>query len=166
MSLPILRVPDPLLKAKCHLVEPNTPGLQDFIDEMVVLMESLPHCVGVAANQVGKPWRVFVADASRVDKPGTRHGRLIVLNPFVVLKEGAVLQREGCLSVPDYTGNVRRAAAVIVQGKDRAGNALEIRADGFEAVVLQHEIDHLDGKVFLDCVSSLETDVFRRKLYR
>lgn len=165
MSLDVLTVPHPLLKAKAHLVEHSLPGLQAFIDDMVKTMYEQPRCVGIAANQVGKPWRVFVADASRVDKPGSRHGRLIVLNPFIVQREGVLLQREGCLSVPDFTGNVLRSTAVVVHGKDRAGNVLEIKADGFEAIVLQHEIDHLDGKVFLDCVASLETDVFRRKRY-
>ncbi len=128
-------------------------------------MMKSPRCVGIAANQAGKPWRVFVADASRIDKPGTKHGTLVVLNPFIVERAGAALHREGCLSVPDYTGNVLRSTAVVVHGKDRAGNVLEIKAEGFEAMVLQHEIDHLDGKVFLDCVASLETDVFRRKRY-
>lgn len=165
MSLDVLTVPHPLLKAKAHLVDSATAGLQTFIDEMVLTMYAQPRCVGMAANQVGKPWRVLVADASRVEKSGTRHGRLIVLNPWIVRREGWILQREGCLSVPDYTGNVLRSTAVIVHGKDRVGNVLEIKADGFEAIVLQHEIDHLDGKVFLDCVSSLETDVFRRKRY-
>src|SRR5262245_24360443 len=122
MSLPILTVPHPLLKAKAHLVEPATPGLQEFLDKLVETMYSQPRCVGIAANQAGQPWRVFVADASRLEKAGTRHGRLIVLNPFIVLREGKVLHREGCLSVPDFTGNVLRSTAVIVHGKDRAGN--------------------------------------------
>jgi peptide deformylase len=165
MSFDVLLVPHPLLKAKAHLVEPSLPGLQPFIDELVQTMYEHPRCVGIAANQVGKPWRVFVADASRIDKPGTQHGRVVVLNPFIVRREGAVLHREGCLSIPNFTGNVLRSTAVIVHGKDRAGNVLELKADGFEAMVLQHEIDHLDGKVFLDCVASLETDVFRRKRY-
>ncbi len=165
MILDVLQIPNPLLKARAHLVEADALGLQTFIDDMVETMYHHPRCVGLAATQVGKPWRVIVLDASRIDKPGTRHGRVILLNPWIVRKEGQVLLREGCLSVPDYTGNVVRAKAVEVHGKDRAGNAVEIKADGFEAVVIQHELDHLDGKLFLDCVSSLETDVFRRKRY-
>jgi len=163
--LDVLQIPNPLLKARAHLVEADTPGLQPFIDDMVETMYHHPRCVGLAATQVGKPWRVIVVDASRVDKPGTRHGPVILLNPWIVRKEGRALLREGCLSVPDYTGNVLRSVAVEVHGKDRAGNAVEIKADGFEAVVFQHELDHLDGKLFLDCVASLETDVFRRKRY-
>ena len=165
MILPVLKIPNPLLKARAHLVEPDTEGLQTFIDGMVETMYHHPRCVSLAATQVGKPWRLIVVDASRIDRPGTRHGRVILLNPFLVRQEGRVLLREGCLSVPDYTGNVFRALAVEVHGKDRAGNAVQIKADGFEAEVFQHELDHLDGKLFLDCVASLETDVFRRKKY-
>ena len=165
MILPVLRIPHPVLKTRAHLVEPDAPGLQEFIDRMVETMYHHPRCVGIAATQLGKPWRVIAVDASRVDKEGTRHGKIVLLNPWIVRREGKRLLREGCLSVPDYTGNVIRSVAVEVQGKDRAGNALDIRADGFEAVVFQHELDHLDGQLFLDKVASLETDVFRRKRY-
>ncbi|SRR5258706_7960208 len=165
MILDVLKVPQPLLKSRAHLVEADTPGLQGFIDSMVETMNHHRRCVGIAANQVGQPWRVIVVDASRIDKEGTKHGRIIMLNPWIVRREGQVLLREGCLSVPDYTGNVLRSVAVEVHGKDRTGRPLEIKADGFEAVVFQHELDHLDGKLFLDCVASLETDVFRRKRY-
>ncbi len=141
------------------------PGLQEFIDQLFETMYHHPRCVGIAANQVGKPWRLFVADASRIDKPGTRHGKVVVINPWIVQREGVYLSREGCLSVPDFTGNVARSTAVVVHGKDRGGNVLELKADGFEAIVFQHEIDHLDGQLFLDRVASLDADVFRRKKY-
>jgi peptide deformylase len=163
--LDVLKIPHPVLKARAHLVEPDTPGLQSFIDSMVETMYHHPRCVGLAANQVGKPWRVIVVDASRIEKAGTRHGVIVLLNPWIARRQGARLLREGCLSVPDYTGNVLRSVAVEVQGKDRAGNAATVKADGFEAVVFQHELDHLDGNLFLDRVASLETDVFRRKRY-
>src|SRR5882672_3668206 len=101
MTLEVLRIPHPILKARSHLVEPDTPGLQSFIDNMVDTMYRHPRCVGLAANQVGKPWRVIVVDASRVDKPGSQHGRLILVNPFLVDKRDLHLSREGCLSVPD-----------------------------------------------------------------
>ena len=165
MILDVLQIPNPLLKARAHLIEAETPGLQSFIDHMVETMYHHPRCVGLAATQVGKPWRVIVMDTTRVDKRGTLQGRIFLFNPFLARKEGQVLIREGCLSIPDYTGNVVRSKAVEVHGKDRAGNVVEIKADGFEAIVLQHELDHLDGKLFLDCVASLETDVFRRKKY-
>lgn len=141
------------------------PGLQSFIDDMVETMYHHPRCVGVAANQLGKPWRVIVIDATRVDKPGTRHGKIIMLNPYLVERRGQKMLREGCLSVPDFTGNVLRATSVEVHGRDRMGNVMEIKAEGFEAIVFQHELDHLDGTLFLDRVGSLTTDVFRRKRY-
>ena len=165
MILDVLKIPNPLLKARAHLVEAGTEGLQTFIDDLVETMYHYPRCVGLAATQVGKPWRVIVVDASRIDKPGSRHGRVILLNPFLVQRSGQTLLREGCQSVPDYTGNVVRATSVEVHGKDRGGRPVEIKAHGFEAIVFQHELDHLDGKLFLDRVASLETDVFRRKKY-
>jgi peptide deformylase len=165
MILKSVQFPHSLLKNPCHLVTLDMEGLQPFIDDMVETLYHHPRCVGLAANQVGKPWRIMVVDASRVDKPGSQHGRLVVLNPFLVDKRDMRLSREGCLSVPDYTGNILRADRVILQGKDRLGNALEIKAEGFEAIILQHELDHLDGALFLDRVASLKTDVFRRKKY-
>lgn len=165
MILPVVQIPNPLLKTPAHLVSPDTPGIQGFIDDMLATMNHHPHCVGLAAPQVGKPWRVITVDASRMDKEGTRHGSLVMLNPWIVERKGAKLLREGCLSIPDYTGNVVRSTYVEVHGKDRGGRPLEIKAEGFEAIVFQHELDHLDGKLFLDRVASLETDVFRRKKY-
>jgi peptide deformylase len=163
--LDVLKIPHPLLKARAHLVDPDTPGLETYIDDMVETLYRHPHCVGLAATQTGKPWRVIVVDASRVDKPGSEHGRVILLNPFLVQRGGLTLLREGCLSIPDFTGNVMRATSIEIHGKDRGGRLVEIKAHGFEAIVFQHELDHLDGKLFLDRVSSLDTDVFRRKKY-
>ncbi len=165
MILDVLRIPNALLKARAHLVEPDTPGLQSFIDDMMETMYRHPRCVGLAANQVGKPWRLVIVDASRAEKAGTQHGRVILLNPWIVRHQGQRLLREGCLSIPHFTGNVIRSKAVEIHGRDRNGTPVEIKADGFEAVVFQHELDHLDGKLFLDRVASLETDVFRRKKY-
>lgn len=165
MILDTVQFPHPLLKSPCHLVAPDIAGLQTFIDDMVETLYHHPRCVGLAANQVGRPWRIMVVDASRIDRPGSQHGRMIILNPFLVDRQGMHLSREGCLSVPDYTGNILRGTRVILQGKDRHGNALEVKAEGFEAIVLQHELDHLDGFLFLDRVASVETDVFRRKKY-
>lgn len=132
---------------------------------MVETMNHHPRCVGLAAPQVGRSWRLIVMDASRVDKPGSRHGLVILLNPRIVRRAGQRLVREGCLSIPDYTGNILRAEAVDLHGSDPDGRSMYLSAHGFEAIVFQHEIDHLDGKLFLDRVGSLETDVFRRKKY-
>ncbi|RME41754.1 MAG: peptide deformylase, partial [Deltaproteobacteria bacterium] len=108
--------------------------------------------------------RVVVVDVSH-SKQGRddNHGCLVMVNPEILESEGAKVMREGCMSVPDYTGNVTRAEKILVQFLDADGQARVIRARGFEAVAIQHELDHLDGLLFLDRVSSLKTDVFRRK---
>lgn len=165
MILNILRLPHPLLKTPSQPIDFQTPDLQIFIDHMLETMYHHPRCVGLAAPQVGKSWQVIVVDASRIEKPGSRHGRLALLNPSIIHATERRLLREGCLSIPDYTGNVLRATEVEVHALDRHGRSLQIKAHGFEAVVFQHELDHLEGKLFLDRVASLETDVFRRKKY-
>jgi peptide deformylase len=163
--LKVLQLPDPLLKKPSLHVDPEKPEIQALIDRMFVTMDHHPRCVGLAAPQVGKSVRVIVVDASRAAKPGRHHGRLAVINPIIIQRSHPRLLREGCLSVPDYTGNVLRDDRVDVLGVDRHGRPVELTAEGFEAVIFQHEIDHLDGKLFLDRVESLETDVFRRKNY-
>jgi len=122
------------------------------------------HSVGVAAPQIGIPKRVIVVDVSG-SKMGkdNNHGLLTMINPEIIRKEGSKVMREGCMSVPDYTGNVTRAEAIVVQFLDRDGRERVINSSGFEAVAIQHELDHLDGMLFLDRVSSLKTDIFRRK---
>ncbi len=86
-----------------------------------------------------------------------------MVNPVILEKAGDQVVREGCMSVPDYTGNVNRAERIVVQFLDREGQLQVIRAEGFEAIAIQHELDHLDGHLFLDRISSLKTDLFRRK---
>ena len=165
MILKVLQLPDPLLKKPARPVHFNDPHLQLLIDHMLETMYHHPRCVGLAAPQVGQSLRVITVDASRADRPGSRHGRLVLLNPLITRRQEPHLLREGCLSIPDFTGNVLRDDRVDVTGLDRKGQPLKISAKGFEAVVFQHEVDHLDGKLFLDRVASLETDVFRRKQY-
>jgi peptide deformylase len=165
MILPIHHLPDSILKKPALPADVHDLHIQTLIDQMLATMHHHPRCVGLAAPQVGKSVRVIVMDASRVDKPGSAHGTLVLLNPVITHREKSRLLREGCLSIPDYTGNVLRDDRVEVQGQDRHGKSVHYKAHGFEAVVFQHEVDHLDGKLFLDRVASLETDVFRRKNY-
>ena len=165
MILKVVQLPDPLLKKSAASVHPSDPGLQTLIDHMLTTMDHYPHCVGLAAPQVGHSLRVIVVNASRVDKPGSRHGTLALLNPVIVSRSQPKLFREGCMSIPDFTGNVLRDLRVEVAGLDRQGRPRHIHAEGFEAIVFQHEVDHVNGKLFLDRVASLETDVFRRKKY-
>lgn len=120
--------------------------------------------VALAAPQIGEPYRIIVCDVSRKIREN-HHGRIILINPVIRRREGKRIFREGCLSVPDYTGNVSRAEKVWVKGLDPHGRPVSLIAEGFEALALQHEIDHLEGILFLDRIASLSTDLFRRKVY-
>jgi len=128
--------------------------------DLVDTMRSFPRCVGVAAPQIGELVRIVAVDVTDHPKATTSHGLLLLVNPRVVLASGAEVAREGCLSIPDLTANVRRATHLVIEAGDRV-----IESEGFEARCLLHEIDHLDGLLFLDRVDSLKTDVFRRKRY-
>jgi len=163
--LPIVRLPDPILKKPTLPVQRMSPEVSRLIDGMLATMRHHPRCVGVAAPQVGSPLRIAVMDASVHPKTTTSHGPLVLVNPRIVASEGILAGREGCLSVPDFTGNVRRAGRIHLVAHNRAGEELRIWMEGFEAVVAQHEVDHLDGKLFLDRVANTATDVFKRKTY-
>jgi peptide deformylase len=160
----IILYPDPILKTVCEPVTALDEAADALVRDLLDTMAASGHSVGVAAPQIGITRRVVVVDVSR-SKPGrdNHHGRLVMINPGIIEREGQETMREGCMSVPDYTGNVTRAESVVVQFLDRQGRERVIRASGFEAVAIQHELDHLDGLLFLDRVSSLKTDVFRRK---
>jgi peptide deformylase len=128
-------------------------------------MRAGPAAVGIAATQIGWAQRVVIIDASA--KPQTpSHGRLVLVNPEIVAWEGSIVGREGCLSVPDYTGNVMRAQALTLEACDEHGRPQRYEMEGFEARVAQHEIDHLNGLLFIDRVVSRRNDLFRRKVYR
>jgi peptide deformylase len=160
----ILLYPDPILKTVCATVEEIDEGVRALAQDLVDTMQAAGHSVGVAAPQIGDCRRVLVVDVSH-SKLGKaqNHGLLVMINPVILQREGSRDMREGCMSVPEYTGNVTRAEAVVVQFLATDGQEMVIHASGFEAVAIQHELDHLDGLLFLDRVSSLKTDVFRRK---
>jgi peptide deformylase len=160
----ILLYPDPVLKTVCAPVDALDASIDALAQDLIDTMLAAGHSVGVAAPQIGVTRRVVVVDVSK-SKLGrdNNHGLLVMINPEILEREGQETMREGCMSVPDYTGNVTRAESIVVQFLDRAGREQVIRAGGFEAVAIQHELDHLDGLLFLDRVSSLKTDVFRRK---
>ena len=163
--LSIYRFPDPILKQPTRPVPRVDAGVAKLIEALIVTMNHHPRCVGLAAPQVGSRLRVAVMDASRNPKTGASCGLLVLVNPKIVESEGGSIQREGCLSIPDFTANVRRATRILVKAHDRFGSNYEVWLDGFEAVIAQHEIDHLDGTLFLDRVANLTTDVFKRKAY-
>jgi len=156
--------PDPVLKEVCIPVERLDAEADALVQDLVDTMIAAGHSVGVAAPQIGITKRVIVVDVSGT-KMGKdeNHGLLTMINPEIIRKEGSKVMREGCMSVPDYTGNVTRSKTIVVQFLDRDGRERVINSQGFEAVAIQHELDHLDGMLFLDRVSSLKTDIFRRK---
>ncbi len=153
----VLRYPHPALKKVAR--EASDAGeIARVSADLVDTMDAFGHCVGLAATQLGELVRIVVVDVSGHKKATASNGRLVLVNPRIVRAEGAEVGREGCLSIPELTANVRRATTIEVEA---AGGT--IRSEGFEARCLQHEIDHLDGLLFLDRVDSLTADVFRRK---
>ena len=166
--LPVRIFPDPVLKGKAAPVERVTPEVAAFIDDLLETMRCSPGGVGIAAPQVGMLRRIVIVDVSahRRGSQEQNHGLLILLNPEILAMGGKQVVREGCMSVPDYTANVQRAQWVLLDAMDRDGERKIIESIGFEAVAIQHEMDHLDGVLFLDRVVSVKTDLFRRKKYR
>ncbi len=166
--LPVLKFPDPVLKEKSTPVERITPGISAAIDDLVDTMRASPGGVGIAAPQTGLLKRIVAVDVS-ASKRGSQqenHGLLVLVNPEILAKGGRQVVREGCMSIPDYTANIERAQWILVDALDREGKHRILEAVGLEAVAIQHEVDHLDGILFLDRVSSIKTDLFRRKKYR
>jgi peptide deformylase len=162
---PILLYPDPLLKQVAVCVVTVDPSVCQLVQDLVDTMRAAGHSVGVAAPQIGDLRRVLVVDVShsKLGQQQPNHGLLEMVNPRIIERSGSRIFREGCMSVPEYTGNVDRAERIVVEFTDRSGRLRVIESHGFEAVAIQHELDHLDGLLFLDRVSSLKTDVFRRK---
>jgi peptide deformylase len=157
----VLLYPHPALKAVCAPVLEIDDVARSVAADLVATLEASPG-VGVAAPQIGELWRVIVVDAGRNPRHSGQ-GRFVLFNPEIVAHEGEQVFREGCLSLPEYTANIRRAQAIRVRALSVSGEVVEVEAEGFEAVVFQHEIDHLDGILFLDRVVDLKTDLFRRK---
>ena len=165
MAVCTIRVyPDPILKQIAEPVEEIDESVVAIVQDLVDTMLDAGHSVGVAAPQIGVLQRVMVVDVS-TSKLGrdNNHGLLEMVNPEIIERSGSKMMREGCMSVPDYTGNVTRAEHILIEFTNRNGQLRVIEASGFEAVAIQHELDHLDGLLFLDRVSSLKTDLYRRK---
>lgn len=160
---PVVEIPNPLLKTRCEAVGGTDDALaRDLLDTMRVS----PGCVGLAAPQIGVARRAFGLDVSIHPRGDPNHGEIVLFDPELLFSEGSELRREGCLSVPHYTADVRRALRVVVRGIDAQGCERVLDTHGFEARALQHELDHLDGRLILDRVASVRTDVFRRKTYQ
>lgn len=161
---PIILAPHSLLKTKCAPIENFDEELQNIVRDLEETRADSPGCVGIAAPQVGVLQRVAIVDTSQHKKHGAQSsGHLVLINPVITKTENEKIGREGCLSIPDFTANVRRAQNIAVEYSQPDGTSRTLTACDFEAVVIQHEIDHLNGILFLDRVANLATDIFPRK---
>jgi peptide deformylase len=156
----ILTYPAPELKKVSEAVRNIDGQVDELVRDMLETMYAAPG-IGLAAPQVGVDERVIVLDID-AEEPGKHQIRLI--NPVIAEREGSIVWEEGCLSVVDYTAEVTRSAKVLVRGWTPEQKEVEIEAEGLLAVALQHEMDHLDGKLFIDRISALKRDVYRRKI--
>ena len=163
---PVLRLPAPVLKSPAaDVVDVADEAVQAACVDLVDTMRASPACVGLAANQIGVALRIFAVDVTGHRKARSCAGEVVLVNPSLISASSPELAREGCMSVPDLTGDVPRPTVVVVRGLSPSGAVRTIEADAFEARALLHELDHLDGLVFLDRVAS-HAAVFRRRVYR
>jgi len=156
--LTILEFPDPRLRTKAQPVTVFDQALQDLVDAMLATMYAAPG-IGLAATQVNVHKQLLVADVSE-----EKNQPLVLINPSIAAREGSQVYQEGCLSVPGIFAEVERADRIVVEALDRHGKPLRLEADGLLAVCVQHEMDHLLGKLFVDYLSPLKRDLVRKKL--
>jgi peptide deformylase len=159
----VVPYPARILKGIAGPVGEIGPRERALAQDLVDTMYGSPGCVGLAAPQLGVASRAFALDVSVMRKPPPgNHGLVVLFDPELVLAAGSDLKREGCMSVPDYTCDIRRATDVVVRGTTPEGEHRVVEATGFEARAFQHELDHLDGILVLDRVAA-RADVFPRK---
>jgi len=163
--LEILHYPDERLKLVSEEVTNFDQSLHDFIADLDETRLNASGCVGIAAPQVNYFQRIAIVDVSNNPKHKSQ-GLLVLINPKIVESSGKKKGREGCLSVPDYTGNVIRAKKIVVESVDKDGQPQRHECEGFEARAVLHEIDHLDGLLFVDRLVSRRNDLFERKNYQ
>lgn len=162
---PVLQLPAPVLTRPATPVGRIDDDARALAEDLFDTMAASPACVGLAAPQIGVGLRAFVVDVTGHRKARSCHGPFVLFDPELVSADGPVLAREGCMSVPDLTGDVARATRVTVAGLGIDGNRVRLEVDAFEARAVLHEMDHLDGLVFLDRVVGPHA-VFARKVYR
>ena len=161
--LDILTYPDRFLKKKTAPVENIDGALQSVFDNMATTMYEAPG-VGLAAPQVGVGQSFIVYDIAPREDGRDLH---VLVNPKIVTSEGEIIsENEGCLSVPDFRADVKRAERILVEGVDRDGNPLRFEADGLLAIVIQHELDHLNGTLFIDHISALKRQMYKRRVQK
>jgi peptide deformylase len=160
--LPIITIPNFLLKKVSLPVDNITGEIINLVESLQKTLCAYERCVGIAAVQVGILKRIIVIDVSRSLKKHHNNGFIVMINPVIVYSSGKISSREGCLSVPEFTGYVVRKKKIEIDYLDLNGCKQHLETSGFESIVIQHEIDHLEGKLFLDKVASLKMDVFKR----
>jgi peptide deformylase len=160
--LKICKYPDPVLLKKAEPIEGIDPSLQEMIKDMIETMYMAPG-IGLAATQVGRPIRLIVFDVTPKDQD---RKPTVLINPEIIEAEGEQILEEGCLSVPEYYSDVKRSAKVKVRGLDPEGKPVEICGEGILATVLQHEIDHLDGILFIDRISALKRTLYKKRVQK
>ena len=162
MIRPILKYGDSILHGKARPVETVTPEIERLIDDMIETMYAAPG-VGLAATQVGVPLRIFVVDIS-VGRDPT--GLITMVNPEFVERDGVQLEEKGCLSVPGFNATVMRPMRAVVKGLDRHGELQQVEGTGLLARAFQHELDHLDGSLFVDRLRGIKRDLIVRRIQK
>ena len=160
MLRPILRLGDSILNEPARAVDAITPEIETLIDDMIETMYAAPG-IGLAAPQVGVPLRIFVLDLSVGRDPAALH---VMINPEFVERDGMQLEEEGCLSLPGFTATVARPKRVVVKALNRQGDEQTLEGTGLMARALQHEVDHLNGCLFVDRLRGISKDLIVRKI--
>jgi len=160
MIRPILKYGDTVLHEKSRPVDVITPDIECLIDDLIETMYAAPG-VGLAAPQVGVALRVFVVDVTVGRDPG---GLIVMVNPEFVERDGVQIEEEGCLSLPGFNATVVRPSRVVMKGRDRSGEERQVEGSGLLARAFQHEMDHLDGTLFVDRLRGIKRDLIVRKI--
>ena len=161
----ILTLSSPLLREKSRKAGKVDRDLLDFIEQLKISMYTEKGCVGIAAPQVGVLKRVIIVDVTGHKKAKKQSGLLVMINPVILEKSGRSVNREGCLSVPDFTGNVERPKRIKVRYTSPDSREKTLLTSGFEAIAVQHEMVHLDGILFIDRIRNSKRDLFKRVKY-
>jgi peptide deformylase len=161
--LEILKYPDDFLRCPTRPVDTITDAIQELIENLANTMYQAPG-VGLAANQAGIENRIMVFDH---EADAQKRNYQVLINPEIKISQGEFIsENEGCLSVPDLRSDVKRSEIVVVEGLDRFGNKIKIETDGILSVILQHEIDHLNGILFIDRISALKRQLYKKKIMK
>lgn len=157
----VLKFPDPRLKNVSQPIGEVDDALRELARDMIDVMYDEPG-IGLAAPQVGEAVRMFVIDTEWSDD-GVERNPMVMINPEILERSGRISWEEGCLSVPDYSASVERDARIVLEAMDLEGNTIKEEAEGLRAVCIQHEIDHLDGILFIDRISRLKRSLYVKK---